>query len=418
MTTAEHNEINGANDLPNAQGVGGSNATTTTSEDASAQFISSLSYDIRTPLNTIIGMTAIAQSHLDDPERVKDSLDKINTSSRHLLGIINDVLDLDSIKQGKVSLEETPFNFTSLIENMIAMVRPQIDERLHDFNVEISGIEHDNVIGDSLRIQQVFTNVMSNAVKYTPVGGTITLTVQEKSIQRAGYGCYAFSVKDTGIGMDESFVKHAFEPFSRALREDGSDVHGAGLGLAISKNIVDMMGGTIAVDSKLGEGTCVSFDLLLKLQESADSEGAFDATLSDASGDYAAIGSYAGKRFLIVDDNKIDQEIAVELMSETGATTEVAENGKVAVDKIREADAGYYDIVFMDIQMPIMNGYEATMAIRALPEGKGENLPIIALTAHAFAEDVDMAKSAGVSEHVSKPIDFNRLMKVIRTWVK
>lgn len=394
------------------------NARQVSSDDVTAQFLSSLSYDIRTPLNSIIGMTAIAQAHMDDPERVKDSLDKINTSSRHLLGIVNDVLDLNSIEHGKVTLEESEFNLTNLIENMVAMVRPQVDERLHDFVLNISQIEHDNVIGDSLRIQQVFSNVVGNAVKYTPVGGTITLGVSEVACEKPGYGRYEFVVADTGIGMDEAFVARAFEPFSRANTEGGLETQGAGLGLTISQNIVNLMDGDISVDSKLGEGTTVTFHITLKLQEANGSGLSYAADLSDASGDYAALGGYAGKRFLVVEDNKLDAEITVELVAETGASTEVAENGKVAVDKVREAEKGYYDLVFMDIQMPVMDGYEATMAIRALPEGKGEDLPIIALTAHAFAEDVDMAKSAGVSEHVSKPIDFNRLMKVIRTWVK
>lgn len=513
--------------------------------EAKTQFLSNMSHDIRTPMNAIIGMTAIATAHIDQKERVLDCLGKITTSSRHLLGLINEILDMGRIERGKMILNDENFSLSELVDSMIEMVKPSLADRHHEFDVHILNIEHEDVYGDSLRIQQVFTNIVGNAVKYTPDGGKITLSISEKPTQHTNVACYEFVVEDNGMGMDEEFLNHIFEPFMRADNANASGVQGTGLGMPIAKNIVNMMNGDIKVESELNKGTKVTATIFLRLQNPSETndetlanlpvlvvdddrvccESTVETLVSigmqgewvdngqdavacvkehhDSADDYHAViidwkmpvmdglettrairkavgadipiimltaydfaeieqeareagvnlfiskplfrsrlrsafthlanktameretsksvvtptGKYADKRILIVEDNLLNREIMVEIVGETGAVIETAENGKIAVDMVNEAPSGYYDLVFMDIQMPVMNGYDATMAIRALPNGKGATLPIVALTANAFAEDVVMAKSAGVNEHVSKPIDIERLDQVMKTWI-
>ena len=514
---------------------------------AKTDFLSSMSHDIRTPMNGIIGMTAIAASHLDDKERVKDSLEKITKASRHLLSLINEVLDMNKIESGKVQLAEDEFNLSDLIENLINMTSSQITEHNHTLNVNVSGVQHENVIGDSLRIQKIFTNLMGNAVKFTPDGGRIRLTISERPSRQEKVGCYEFVFEDNGIGMSEEFMDHIFEPFTRA--EDGSErrTQGTGLGMTISRNIARMMGGDIKVESTLGVGSIFTVTIYLKLQDknenlekrfvdldvlvadddelslessldilssmgmkvegvnngkdavekvvSRHSEGLdFFAAMLDwkmpgmdgieatrkirqkvgndvpiiiisaydwseieedakRAGANAFIGKplfksrlektfssilgkeeekpvdkyislsdlealkLQGKRALVVEDNDLNMEIACEILKTTGMSIETAIDGIEAVDLITSSPDGYYDIVFMDIQMPKMNGYDATRAIRAQNRPYLKQVPIIAMTANAFAEDVQAARTVGMNWHISKPLELHALKSVLERFI-
>ena len=513
---------------------------------AKTDFLSNVPHDIRTPMNGIIGMTAIAAAHIDDKERVQDCLRKTTQASKHLLSLINEVLDMSKIESGKVDLVEEEFNLSDLIDNLLTMTNSQIAQHHHELNVNISGVTHEAVIGDSLRIQKVFTNLMSNAVKYTPDGGRIRLSIKEKPCNQARVGCYEVVFEDNGIGMSEEFLSRIFEPFTRS--NDSSlvnKVQGTGLGMTISRNIVRMMGGDIKVESKLGVGSRFTVTMYLKLQDAvvvqydkfvdldvlvADDD---DLSLQSCCGmlsnlgmkvegvttgseavnqvvlhhqqkrDYfaciidwrmpdmdgiattrairkavgkdvpiiiisaydwsdieqeartaganafiskplfrsrlvktfsALVGSddsekqetpfaqletidLKGSRALLVEDNALNAEIATEVLEMTGLTVEHVADGVEAVDQMAACEDGYYDIIFMDIQMPKMNGYDAARAIRAMDRNYCKQVPIVAMTANAFAEDVHAAKTVGMNEHIAKPLDLNTLAKILKKWI-
>ena len=511
---------------------------------AKTEFLSNMSHDIRTPMNAIVGLTAIAGANIENQEKVVECLGKITKSSRHLLGLINEVLDMARIESGKMSLTEEDFNLPELVDNLITMTKTSIDEHHHSFEVHIDHIEHEAVCGDSLRIQQVFVNLMSNAIKYTPDGGHIIFSIREKPNGFSELGCYEFTIEDDGIGMTPEFQKIMFDPFSRADDHRTTKVQGTGLGMAITRNIVHLMNGDIQVDSASNKGTKITVTVYLKLQESEKEQEkelvdlpvlvvdddrtcceSTVATLEDIgidgewvltgteavercrarhknNSDYFAVildwkmpgmdgietarniracvgedvtiiiltafefseieeaarsagvnafiakplfrsrltatlrqfvfgkkeknardcledfanADYSGKRILLVEDNELNREIAIEIIGMTGVEIDVAENGKIAVDKIADAPENWYDLVFMDIQMPIMNGYEATAAIRSLSGARG-HVPIIAMTANAFAEDVQLAKNTGMNEHMAKPLDMHKLNEILKTWL-
>ena len=511
---------------------------------AKTEFLSNMSHDIRTPMNAIVGLTAIAGANIESQDRVVECLGKITKSSRHLLGLINEVLDMARIESGRISLAEEDFRLPELVDNLLTLTKPAIDEHHHQLEVHIEHIEHEAVCGDSLRIQQVFVNLMSNAVKYTPDGGNITLTIKEKPNGFSELGCYEFSIEDNGIGMTPEFQKIMFEPFSRADDHRTTKVQGTGLGMAIARNIVNLMNGDIQVESAPNKGTKITVTVYLKLQENEkeqekelldlpvlvvdDDKTCCESTVAtlqeigiagewvltgkeavercyarhETNSDYFAVildwkmpemdgiatarkirervgedvtiiiltsfdfseieeearaagvnafmakplfrsrltatlrqftsgkkeknarnyledfakENYAGKRILLVEDNELNREIATEIIGMTGVTIDSAENGKIAVEKVMEAPEKWYDLIFMDIQMPIMNGYEATAAIRALAGSRGK-VPIIAMTANAFAEDVQLAKNTGMNEHIAKPLDLNKLNDVLKQWL-
>ena len=511
---------------------------------AKTEFLSNMSHDIRTPMNAIIGLTAIAGANIESQDRVVECLGKITKSSRHLLGLINEVLDMARIESGRMSLAEENFSLPELVDNLLTLTKPAIDEHNHQLEVHVEHIEHEAVCGDSLRIQQVFVNLMSNAVKYTPDGGNITLTIKEKPNGFSELGCYEFSIEDNGIGMTPEFQKIMFEPFSRADDHRTTKVQGTGLGMAIARNIVNLMNGDIQVESAPNKGTKITVTVYLKLQENEkeqekelldlpvlvvdDDKTCCESTVAtlqeigiagewvltgkeavercyarhETNSDYFAVildwkmpemdgiatarkirervgedvtiiiltsfdfseieeearavgvnafmakplfrsrltatlrqftsgkkeknarnyledfakENYAGKRILLVEDNELNREIATEIIGMTGVTIDSAENGKIAVEKVMEAPEKWYDLIFMDIQMPIMNGYEATAAIRALAGSRGK-VPIIAMTANAFAEDVQLAKNTGMNEHIAKPLDLNKLNDVLKQWL-
>lgn len=512
---------------------------------AKTEFLSNMSHDIRTPMNAIVGLTALAGANIENQDRVVECLSKITKSSRHLLGLINEVLDMARIESGRISLTEEEFDMSELVDNLVTMVKPDIEEHGHHFKININHIEHEAVCGDSLRIQQVFTNLMSNAIKYTPDGGRITFSIEEMSNGFSELGCFQFSIEDNGIGMTKEFQEIMFQPFSRADDHRTTKIQGTGLGMAITQNIVHMMNGNIKVESELSKGTKVTVTIYLKLQDRqidkieelvnlpvlvVDSEvsscESTVAALTDigiigewvTSGeeaitrvfdrherreDYFAIimdwkmpgmdgiettrrirervgnevtiivltaydystiekeareagvdafiekplfrtrltatlrqivtgkpeksakyyltniakADYTGKRVLLVEDNDLNREITTEIMKMSNVEVDIATNGKEATEKIAYSPQYKYDLVFMDIQMPIMNGYEATAAIRSLPDER-KDVPIIAMTANAFAEDVQMARNTGMNGHIAKPLDFDKLNEILRRWLR
>lgn len=512
---------------------------------AKSEFLSRMSHDIRTPMNAIIGMTAIAQTYLNDPERVADCLQKINVSSKHLLSLINEVLDMSKIESGKVDLNEEEFNLSDLIDNLSLMVRPRMAEKHHQFNIQLNNVEHEKLIGDSLRLQQSFINLMSNAVKYTPEGGRIDLIITEKPCHHS-FACFEFIFQDNGIGMSPEFVRRIFEPFSRAEDTRINKIQGTGLGMAITNNLVHMMNGDIKVESTLGKGSRFIVTIYLRLQETeiacySDFNGLSvlitdddQATCETAcnilkemgiNGEWVLTGTEAvekviaqhktgqdyfavildwkmpgmdgiqvtqeirrqignkmpivivsaydwsdieldarsaganafiskplfksrfvflfreilnegreeenvgadsleltkqdfqGKRILLVEDNDLNTEIATEILNMAGLEVEHAENGKRAVEMFQESDINYYNLIFMDIQMPVMNGYESAKAIRALAREDAATVPIVAMTANAFVEDIEHAIQSGMNEHIAKPLDFDHLNVVLTRWL-
>jgi len=513
---------------------------------AKSDFMSKMSHDIRTPMNAIIGMTAIAAAHAENADRVRDALGKISSSSRYLLGLINEVLDMSKVESGAISLAVEEFSLSDLLDSMLLMIQPQIQAHKHRLQVHIQDIRHENVIGDSLRIQEVFLNLMSNAVKYTPDGGEISFTVREQAVPISFTGCYEFIVEDNGIGMSEEYLEHIFEPFSREEDVRTSKIQGTGLGMAITQNIVHMMNGSITVESQLGKGSKFTVTIYLKLQDAQDidtselaglsvmvvdnddcaceslctmldeigmrSEGctsgqdaiaAVQRALNTALPFYAVIldwkmsgmdgldtaraikrmagdtlpiiilsaydwsdiemearaagvdaflskpvfksglirmfkslrneapenpgqtspldpllqNDFFGRRVLLVEDNELNREIAREVLEMVGLTVEEAENGKVAVDMFSASKAGYYSLILTDIQMPIMNGYDTAAAIRALKHPDALRIPILAMTANTFVEDIQAAKAAGMNEHLAKPIDFETLSSALKKYL-
>lgn len=387
---------------------------------AKTNFLSKMSHDIRTPMNGIMGMTTIAIAHIDDKERVLDCLGKISSSSRHLLALINDVLDMSQIESGKTSLAKEEFNLSNLIETSLDMIRPQIEERHHHLNIRVMDIKHAHVIGDSLRIRQVFLNILGNAVKYTPDGGILSLSIAEKHSSKKDFGCYEFIFEDNGIGMSEEFLSRIFQPFEREKDEHATNIQGTGLGMAITKNIIEMMHGDIKVESNPGDGTRFIITIFLELQDlhsvpTPIGEGPLSKPKDQLTN--LSQSDYSDKRVLIVDDNELNLEIASEILGMSGIQIETAENGKCAVDMVANQPDGYYDLVFMDIRMPIMNGYEAASAIRSLDRIYTRHLPIIGLSANAFAEDVAMSRNAGMNAHISKPLDIDQLSATLEKWL-
>lgn len=381
--------------------------------EAKSEFMSRMSHDIRTPMNAIIGMTAIAEKYLDDKERVADCLNKITVSSKHLLSLINEVLDMSKIESGKIELVEEEVNLADLIDNLVTMIRPVIQEKNHSLAVDIANVEHENVIGDSVRMQQIFMNILSNAAKYTLDGGKIELNVVERPSGIQGYGSYEFMFRDNGIGMSKEFLEKLFEPFSREANSRVNKIEGTGLGMAIARNIARIMNGDIVVESTLGKGTTFVVTLSFKLADVTDPNAKKKEAQSQTDYETALVG----RRVLLVEDNALNREIAEEVIAQTGVIVESAADGKEALEMFEKSPAQYYDMIFMDIQMPVMNGYDATTAIRALEHEDAVSIPIIAMTANAFAEDIRMSRKAGMNEHLTKPLDMEQLMQCLRKWL-
>ncbi|QNM05083.1 PAS domain-containing protein [Qiania dongpingensis] len=383
--------------------------------EAKSTFLSRMSHDIRTPMNAIIGMTSIAGAHLGEPDKIEDCLDKIKVSSRHLLTLINEVLDMSKIESGRASLKESAFSILDMVEEVEVMMKPEIEKKSQVFQMSMRDIVHDCVLGDMARLQQVFINLLSNAVKYTQERGTISFRALEKPSNMAGVGCYEFLVEDNGIGMSEEFLKKIFEPFERAEDSRVSKAQGTGLGTSIALNIVQMMNGTIDVSSELGKGSLFRVTVYLKIWTKNENWEYKEAFEERQGGSFCLLEN---RTVLLAEDNELNQEIAGELLSMCGVRVETADNGKEALEKFSASETGYYSVIFMDIQMPVMDGYEAARKIRGLSRPDAESVPIIALTANAFSDDISRSEQAGMNEHVAKPLDIERLKKVLLRWVR
>ena len=375
---------------------------------AKREFLFNMSHDIRTPMNAIIGFTALAQTHIDDRDQVEDYLKKISVSSQHLLSLINDVLDMSRIESGKVTLEAKPVHLPELVHELRDIVQAVVSEKDLSLTLDTVGVENEDVIADPLRLEQILINVLANAVKFTPDGGQISLWIVQKDTAPAGYADFEFHIKDNGIGMSEEFQKHIFEQFARERTSTVSKIQGTGLGMAITKSLVDMMGGRITVKSEQGKGSEFTISLRFPIGE-AKTEQTPPAAKASAS---------AGKKLLVVEDNELNLEIASTLLKEAGFEVDTAENGKIAVEKVEAASADRYDLILMDIQMPEMDGYEATRRIRALPDAKKAALPIVAMTANAFEDDRKNALRAGMNGHIAKPLDIQKLFQVLSELLK
>lgn len=368
---------------------------------AKSDFLSRMSHDIRTPMNAIIGMTELAQLHIGDEEKQRDYLNKIASSGAHLLGLINEILDVSKIESGVMELSENSLDLRALAREAAEMVRISMESRQQEFRVEIDESFNPWVMGDARRIRQVLVNILENASKYTPQGGRITFCVCELKREEQRAGTYRFIIEDTGIGMKPEYIKHIFEPFSRADDSRISKVPGTGLGMTIVKNLISMMDGDIQVESEWGKGS--RFTVTLCLDKCGDTGEAIQPSVSGPE------AAYRGLRVLLVEDNELNRQIASEMLELLGVSVEMAENGREAVEAVCSHPALYYDAVFMDVQMPVMNGYEATREIRGSGMERIWELPIIAMTADAFAEDVKKASMSGMNGHLAKPVSIELL---------
>lgn len=371
---------------------------------AKSDFLSAMSHDIRTPMNGIMGMTALAEAHIDDRERVEDCLHKISISSKHLLSLINDILDMSKIENSKITLNRGKIFLPELIEQLSAIMTPQAKTGSLLFDIRMEHIRHKHFYGDSLRINQILINILSNAIKFTPEGGRVDFIVEEtEPVHNKDGICYRFTISDTGIGIAEQFLDHIFDAFTRS--SSVSRIEGTGLGLSITKGLVDLMGGRISVQSQVGKGS--TFRVELECESADDNETAGVEEQRTEKKDVRKEKVFYGRRFLVAEDNEINAEILCELLSMYGAESVVKPDGVQTVQAFSAEAAGTYDAVLMDIQMPEMNGYEAARAIRSMSREDAKVIPIIAMTANAFAEDVQAALDAGMTAHIAKPIDLD-----------
>lgn len=384
---------------------------------AKSTFLSNMSHDIRTPMNAIIGFATLAVSNIDNREKVRDYLGKILSSGNHLLSLINDVLDMSWIESGKLHLEETEVNLPEVLHDLKTIVCGQVQEKQLDLFMDVIDVTNENVFCDKTRLNQVMLNLLSNAIKFTPAGGTISVRLTQLLGAPAGKGMYEIRVKDNGIGVSQEFSEHIFEPFERERSSTVSRIQGTGLGMAISKNIIDMMGGTIEVHSEENKGTEFIIRLALRLQETPlTALGQKQEQLHDGILPlFHKNADFQGKRLLLVEDNDLNREIVEEILSKYGFLVEPAENGAVAVEKLKNSQPGDFDLVLMDIQMPIMDGYEATKAIRGLEDPNLANIPILAMTANVFEEDRKAAMENGMNGFLSKPIVLAEVIRALQS---
>lgn len=375
---------------------------------AKSVFLSNMSHDIRTPMNAIIGFTNLAKQDEGVPDKTREYFDKILTSGNHLLSLINDVLEMSRIESGKIELDNRPCNLSDIMEQLQAMVLNQSDAKNQRLVIDISKVTDMNVVCDELRLKQVLLNLTSNAVKYTPENGLIEISAVQKDNLEGGKAVYEFHVKDNGIGMTSEFAAHVFEAFEREKTTTISGIQGTGLGMAITKNIIDLMQGDIEVITAPGKGTEFVVHLELEIADSYE-----EAKQNEAS--ELADVDFTGKRLLLVDDMDINREIAKAMLESTGFIIDEAADGKEALDIVDASEPSYYCAVLMDIQMPVMDGYEATKAIRKLENKALADIPIIAMTANAFDEDRQNALAAGMNAHVAKPIDLEQLLATLQS---
>ena len=375
---------------------------------AKNDFLANMSHDIRTPMNAIVGYTNIAKSHWDEPEVVADALDKIGSSSHFLLSLINDILDISKIESGKMQLSLAACDLRDIFRRIEDITALQAKNKSITITYSHDTVHHYKVMADDLRIEQVLINITGNAIKYTPEGKSVELIAEELGATEDKKIKYRFIVRDTGIGISKEYLPHIFESFTREEKTTVNRVQGTGLGLAITARVVEMMGGTISVKSKLGEGSEFTVELALEPFEPEEDTAETDEM------QYAALN---GKRVLLIEDNAINAEIATIILEQYGIVVDHAENGRIGADKVKTAETGYYSAVLMDIQMPVMNGYEATRAIRSLPGEYYRTLPIIAMSANAYDEDIRASLDSGMNAHIAKPFQPDDLIKTLCRYI-
>ncbi len=376
---------------------------------AKSDFLANMSHDIRTPMNAIMGMTTLIERDAQLPDKVREYTKKIQCSSRHLLGIINDVLDMSKIESGKTIINVGEFYLPELLEQMDAAFRPQTDAKKQKFEIMIQNLEHKWLLGDSMRLLQILNNLLSNAYKYTPVGGTICIEVQEMEQSSSSYAKLCFKVMDNGIGMSRKFLAQIYDSFTREERSVTNTIQGTGLGMSIVKSLVDLMGGSIDVESMQGKGTC--FELILDFRIT---ERSVEDCSKQEEKEETDTSPLKGMHFLCAEDNELNAEILKELLHMEGADCVICPNGRAVVETFEQSAPGDYDMILMDVQMPVMNGYEAAKAIRRGNHPLALAIPIVAMTANAFSEDVQKSLSAGMNAHISKPMDMKKLLRVVQ----
>ncbi|SIO32001.1 Signal transduction histidine kinase [Fibrobacter sp. UWB11] len=377
------------------------------SDRAKTAFLSNMSHDIRTPMNAIVGFTGLAMAHIDEKDVVLDYLKKLGQSSNHLLSLINDVLDMSRIESGKMMLSENAEDLVDIIDTLKDIVQADVDAKHLEFEVK-TDIHNSGIMCDKLRLNQVLLNVLSNAIKYTQAGGSVMMQVEEKESSKPGFAMFVFRISDNGMGMNEEFLKTIYEPFTRANSSTVSGIQGTGLGMSITKNIVEMMGGDIEIFSEENKGTEVILSIEFKLHYK-NKEGMKNSV---------ATSDFAGRKILLVEDNEMNRQIASDILADCGFVVFTAENGKEAVELIKKSMPKQYDLILMDVQMPIMDGFAATRAIRELPARYQSRIPIVAMTANAFEEDRKAALDAGMDEHISKPIDIDKMKYILSKFIK
>ena len=375
-----------------------------------SSFLANMSHDIRTPMNAIVGITSLIRHDAGDKGKVIEYADKIDTSSQHLLGIINEVLDMSKIEAGKTVFKYSDFSIPDFIQELDTIFRSQIYEKKQTLTITKENIRHEWVNGDQVHLMQIFSNLLSNAIKYTQEGGEIQLLAEECESNSSVYAKYRFLVCDNGMGMSADFKDRIFDAFTRAENSLTNKIQGTGLGMAITKNLVDLMGGTIDVESEPGQGSCFEVFMDLKIAEERSASPASQAETEKQDGNILK-----GMRFLCAEDNELNAEILTELLKIEGAECTICENGKRALETFEQSVPGDYDMILMDVQMPVMNGYEATKAIRRSSHELAKTIPIIAMTANAFSEDIQHSLAAGMNAHISKPVDMKTLEKTIRS---
>ena len=375
-----------------------------------SDFLANMSHDIRTPMNAITDITSLLEHDAGNEEKVREYAKKIDVSARHLLGIINDVLDMSKIEAGKTVFKYSDFSIVDFIQELDTIFHSQIYEKQQTFTITKENIRHEWVNGDRVHLMQIFSNLLSNAIKYTQEGGRIQLLAEECESNSSVYAKYRFLVSDNGMGMSADFQNTIFDAFTRAENSMTNKIQGTGLGMAITRNLVEAMGGTIDVDSELGQGSC--FEVLLDLKIAEDRTVALAAQEETDEQDGNIL---QGMRFLCAEDNELNAEILTELLKIEGAECTICENGEEILKAFEQSVPGDYDMILMDVQMPVMNGYEATNAIRRSSHELAKKIPIIAMTANAFSEDIQHSLAAGMNAHVSKPVEMKVLEKTIRS---
>ena len=379
---------------------------------AKTAFLMNMSHDIRTPMNAIIGFTSLAHDRIEDTEAVRDYLEKISVSSDHLLSLINNVLEMSRIESGQVELRDRECSLQEILHDIRTIVQADVAAKDIEFVIDMADVANENLICDRTRLSQALLNVLNNALKFTPTGGSVSVRIRRFKGAKEGYAVYEFRIRDTGIGMSREFKEHIFEAFARERTSTVSGIEGVGLGLPITKNIVDLMRGEITVESEEGRGTEFIITLPLRIDAARRAEA-----IPAPAGPTAEELSFSGRRILLVEDNKINQMIAQKVLEKAGFEVDVADDGTVAVEKVRTAAPGQYDLILMDIQMPIMDGYEATRQIRAL-DSPLSGIPIIALSANALEEDKRNSLESGMNNHVGKPFNAQQLLELLRSYLK